>query len=85
VRDFFHYCDNYIDAVDRAAEHFATAEGRHGNIRVGAVSALSNAGVKVAFDDIDTLRRYDSAAKVLHISTRAAHESRPFRCFCKWP
>ncbi|CAN0028959.1 unnamed protein product, partial [Chrysoparadoxa australica] len=23
VRDFFHYCDNYIDAVDRAAEHFA--------------------------------------------------------------
>ena len=23
VRDFFHYCDNYIDAVDRAGEHFA--------------------------------------------------------------
>ena len=23
VRDFFHYCDNYIDAVDRAAERFA--------------------------------------------------------------
>ncbi|MEC7256712.1 MAG: helix-turn-helix domain-containing protein, partial [Pseudomonadota bacterium] len=23
VRDFFHYCDNYIDAVDRAAENFA--------------------------------------------------------------
>lgn len=23
VRDFFHYCDNYIDAVDRAAEGFA--------------------------------------------------------------
>ncbi|MBT5822330.1 MAG: helix-turn-helix domain-containing protein, partial [Rhodobacteraceae bacterium] len=21
VRDFFHYCDNYIDAMDRAAEH----------------------------------------------------------------
>ncbi len=79
MRDFFHYCDNYIDAVDRAAEHFATAEGRHGNIRVGAVSALSNAGVKVAFDDIDTLRRYDSAAKVLHISTRAAHESQTFQ------
>ncbi|MDF1729270.1 MAG: helix-turn-helix domain-containing protein, partial [Sulfitobacter sp.] len=27
VRDFFHYCDNYIDAVDRAAEHFATRDG----------------------------------------------------------
>ncbi len=24
VRDFFHYCDNYIDAVDRAAERFGT-------------------------------------------------------------
>jgi len=24
VRDFFHYCDNYIDAIDRAAEGFAT-------------------------------------------------------------
>ena len=22
VRDFFHYCDNYIDAVDRSAEQF---------------------------------------------------------------
>ena len=28
VRDFFHYRDNYIDAVDRAAERFASkAEG----------------------------------------------------------
>ena len=24
MRDFFHYCDNYIDAMDRAAEKFAT-------------------------------------------------------------
>jgi XRE family transcriptional regulator, fatty acid utilization regulator len=24
VRDFFHYCDNYIDAIDRAAERFAS-------------------------------------------------------------
>ncbi|MGM0586752.1 MAG: helix-turn-helix domain-containing protein [Pseudomonadota bacterium] len=27
VRDFFHYCDNYLDAVDRAAESFAAATG----------------------------------------------------------
>ena len=27
VRDFFHYCDNYIDAVDRAAESFAARVG----------------------------------------------------------
>ena len=38
VRDFFHYCDNYIDAVDRAAEHFAArAEG--GEMRAHAVAA----------------------------------------------
>jgi hypothetical protein len=27
VRDFFHYCDNYLDAIDRAAEHFAQGPG----------------------------------------------------------
>ena len=27
VRDFFHYCDNYIDAVDRTAERFAGTDG----------------------------------------------------------
>jgi hypothetical protein len=25
ARDFFHYCDNYIDTVDRAAEKFAAS------------------------------------------------------------
>jgi hypothetical protein len=79
VRDFFHYCDNYIDAVDRAAEHFATAEGQPGNIRVGAVSALAHAGITVSFDDTDMLRRYDRDAHSLHISTRAAHESQTFQ------
>ncbi len=79
VRDFFHYCDNYIDAVDRAAEHFATAEGGHENIRVAAVSKLGNAGVTVKFEDQDTLRHYDAQAKTLHISTRAAHESQTFQ------
>ena len=79
VRDFFHYCDNYIDAVDRAAEHFATAEGGHENIRVAAVSKLGNAGVTVKFEDQDTLRHHDAQAKTLHISTRAAHESQTFQ------
>ncbi|WP_299730581.1 helix-turn-helix transcriptional regulator [uncultured Tateyamaria sp.] len=79
VRDFFHYCDNYIDAVDRAAEHFATAKGGHGNIRVAAVSALANAGVTVSFDDSDTLRQFDPEAGTLSISTRATHQSQTFQ------
>ena len=79
VRDFFHYCDNYIDAVDHAAEHFASADGGHSNIRVAAVSSLANAGVAVSFEDSDTLRRYDPTAKTLKISTRAAHQSQTFQ------
>lgn len=27
VRDFFHYCDNYIDPIDRAAERFHASAG----------------------------------------------------------
>ncbi|MEO0379498.1 MAG: short-chain fatty acyl-CoA regulator family protein [Pseudomonadota bacterium] len=79
VRDFFHYCDNYIDAVDRAAEHFATADGGHSNIRVAAVSALANSDVSVTFEDSDTLRKFDQGKKTVHISTRAAHESQTFQ------
>lgn len=79
VRDFFHYCDNYIDAVDRAAEHFATREGGHRNMRVAAVSALSHVGVNVSFDDTDTLRRFDSETMTLHLSTRTASETQTFQ------
>ncbi|MEL6452713.1 MAG: short-chain fatty acyl-CoA regulator family protein [Pseudomonadota bacterium] len=79
VRDFFHYCDNYIDAVDRAAEHFASAEGQHQKIRVAAVASLGNAGVQVEFADTDTLRHYDDAGKTLTISTRAGQQSQTFQ------
>ncbi len=79
VRDFFHYCDNYIDAVDRAAEHFATKDGGHGNVRVAAVSALSNAGVTTTFEDGDRLRDFDPKAATLTLSTRAAPETQTFQ------
>lgn len=79
VRDFFHYCDNYIDAVDRAAEHFATADGRRGTVRDVAVTALSKEGIKVSFEDTDMLRFFDAEKRVLHISTRAAQESQTFQ------
>jgi len=79
VRDFFHYCDNYIDAVDHAAERFATTDAHHGNIRASAIAALSQSGVKVVFDDSDMLRHFDPDTRVLHISTRAPHESQTFQ------
>ncbi|WP_299782208.1 short-chain fatty acyl-CoA regulator family protein [uncultured Roseobacter sp.] len=79
VRDFFHYCDNYIDAVDRAAEHFANKEGGHRNIRVAAVSALGNAKVSVQFADTDKLRRFDPDTRELTLSRRAPPESQTFQ------
>lgn len=79
VRDFFHYCDNYIDAVDRAAEHFANKEGGHRNIRVAAVSALGNAKVSVQFADTDKLRSFDPDTRELTLSRRAPPESQTFQ------
>ena len=79
VRDFFHYCDNYIDAVDRAAEHFATDAGRANNIRVAAVASLGIEGVTVNFEDADRVRAYNPADKTLTISVRAAPETQTFQ------
>ncbi|MEP3639187.1 MAG: short-chain fatty acyl-CoA regulator family protein [Paracoccaceae bacterium] len=79
VRDFFHYCDNYIDAVDRAAEHFATDQGRIQNIRVSAVATLGVIEVEVIFADIDGLREYDPERKILTISNRTAPETQTFQ------
>lgn len=79
VRDFFHYCDNYIDAVDRAAEHFANKEGGHRNIRVAAVSALGNSGVTVKFVDTDKARVFDPETRELSLSRRAPPETQTFQ------
>ena len=77
VRDFFHYCDNYIDAVDRAAEHFA---GRAAlDIRSAAIEALRSAGLSVAFTDMDALRMLDRAGNTVHISSRAQPETQTFQ------
>ena len=49
VRDFFHYCDNYIDAVDRAAEHFAQMLGGGGPDLRAAVIARSLSALIVRY------------------------------------
>ena len=48
VRDFFHYCDNYIDAVDHAAERFACPDGSRADPWANAVRALADKGINVA-------------------------------------
>ncbi|MFD2739053.1 short-chain fatty acyl-CoA regulator family protein [Sulfitobacter aestuarii] len=79
VRDFFHYCDNYIDAVDRAAEHFASRSGPDASIRDVAVAALGEAGISVSFADREALRHYDGAERHLCLSSRSAPQTQSFQ------
>ncbi|PRX35251.1 hypothetical protein SAMN05216257_102273 [Meinhardsimonia xiamenensis] len=75
VRDFFHYCDNYIDAVDRAAERFAGA----GDAQSAALAQLEKLGITLRIEDSDTLRSYDAETRVLRISGRVATSTRLFQ------
>ncbi|WP_424831153.1 helix-turn-helix domain-containing protein [Ruegeria sp.] len=79
VRDFFHYCDNYIDAVDRAAERFASHAAAPGGIRQAALDSLSEQGIQVTFADTETLRSYDETIKTLYLSSRAAPQTQVFQ------
>ncbi|MVO16982.1 helix-turn-helix domain-containing protein [Parasedimentitalea huanghaiensis] len=75
VRDFFHYCDNYIDAVDRAAEHFAGGA----DSRSAAISTLRDLGVTVKEVEMDSLRHYDATNRTLQLSNRATPQTQVFQ------
>ena len=78
VRDFFHYCDNYIDAVDRAAERFARdAVGR--DILPVATEALAARGIAVELADVPQVRAYDPAIRRLRVSARVPEATRRFQ------
>ncbi|MFZ5750149.1 MAG: helix-turn-helix domain-containing protein [Pseudomonadota bacterium] len=77
VRDFFHYCDNYIDAVDRAAERFATRAGGADQVVARAADALAARGVTVERADTAELRHL--AGTRLVISSRAAMPTQRFQ------
>ncbi len=77
VRDFFHYCDNYIDAVDRTAERFANEADS--SIEQAALSALAKLGVRVSYGDTDKIRQYDPATKTLQLARTAAPATQRFQ------
>ena len=79
VRDFFHYCDNYVDAVDRAAEHFITGAGAGKDVISIATDALKRRGIDVQFSNNGPLRRFDPATRSLHLSARAAAPTQAFQ------
>ena len=62
VRDFFHYCDNYIDPIDRAAEHFA-AQLAPGDRRAALAGWLdARHGIVVGEAAGAPLRRFEPGA-----------------------
>jgi predicted transcriptional regulator/transcriptional regulator with XRE-family HTH domain len=80
VRDFFHYCDNYIDAVDRAAERFAGMASDQGLTPAeGAVEALRARGVKVVLTEGEDARDFDPVTGVLSLSRRVPGQTRDFQ------
>ena len=78
VRDFFHYCDNYIDPVDRAAENFARPHGETRDVVKAAIDTLERSGISLRASG-DTLRRFDPEHRTLTISARASGATRSFQ------
>jgi hypothetical protein len=77
VRDFFHYCDNYIDAVDRAAERFAAQA--EGDLAAHTQTVLEGMGVTLRRVAGDGVRRYDRRTRTLTLSPLAAPETQRFQ------
>lgn len=79
VRDFFHYCDNYIDAVDHAAERFSAEANDASDVRTAALGSLSARGIQVKLTDIEALRSFDAKARMLHLSSRSSPQTQVFQ------
>ncbi|MCE6970260.1 helix-turn-helix domain-containing protein [Cereibacter sphaeroides] len=77
VRDFFHYCDNYIDPVDRAAEHYSAPGGVRRDVFSAAVDTLTAAGIALQFSDMEPIRSFSDGA--LKLSSRAAAPTQRFQ------
>ena len=76
VRDFFHYCDNYIDAVDRAAESFAsrTHLGNGGHLALLERHLNRQHGIDIVFAK-GPLRRFDGAKLVIKADVSPATQA----------
>ncbi len=80
VRDFFHYCDNYIDSIDRAAENFAqTVLTGQPDKRSALMNHLEREhGINVSFN-IGPIRQFDALNSKLTLSSRAGIETQIFQ------
>jgi predicted transcriptional regulator/transcriptional regulator with XRE-family HTH domain len=77
VRDFFHYCDNYIDAVDHAAERVGLS---HPEGAVAAATArLESLRIVIVDAPNGPVRQFDAETRTLTLSARADRETRRFQ------
>lgn len=80
VRDFFHYCDNYIDSIDIVAEKYAAAANLQGALPVNAAVQWLSQHYQIATVTGDTgLRIFDPETKVLTLATSANAATRLFQ------
>ncbi len=74
VRDFFHYCDNYVDAVDRAAERLASQID-------GDILRAIDLNFAVERVEMTDLRRFDEGANTLYLSTKESLPTQRFQIY----
>lgn len=79
VRDFFHYCDNYLDAIDRAAEHFASQAAPGKDMLIYATEVLGKGGIDVNFSGTSALRLFDAKTRRLDLAAQAATATQRFQ------
>ncbi|QPH55152.1 helix-turn-helix domain-containing protein [Pontivivens ytuae] len=77
VRDFFHYCDNYIDAIDRAAEGFAARHLTGVDALEDCAAWLKAQGTQLIRLPRGPLRRYEG--DTLTISTEPERATQLFQ------
>ncbi|MDB5660089.1 MAG: Cro/Cl family transcriptional regulator [Cypionkella sp.] len=78
VRDFFHYCDNYVDSLDRAAERL-TDQNSNKDVISLATEALKQHGIDIHFSNNSPLRQFDPTTRILTLSARAATPTQRFQ------
>ena len=82
VRDFFHYCDNYLDEIDRAAERLADRAG--GDIDAALARYWAGRNTRVTHEDTPRLRQHSTKAGRLILSSRAGPETNRFQQLHQW-
>ncbi|HYD30285.1 MAG TPA: short-chain fatty acyl-CoA regulator family protein [Azospirillaceae bacterium] len=83
VRDYFHYCNNYIGPLDEAAERLVEqGEFRRGDMVNDLARHLKtrhDVRIKIVADDAETaMRRFDPSTATLYLSAQLSAPSRSF-------